>query len=338
MDILIKSFNRPYYLDRCLQSIYLNCEGSDLRIKIVDDGTPEKYLEKIRNKFPEIIICKSKNYSHKAAFCNQGKKPDMMEIPINLWIDSANESSDYFILLEDDIWFTEKVNLDKMRINMIENKSVFTKLFWLGNPKLIQSKESNQVDNLIFFKPKLFVTNPILFTFIFYKFNRFKIRKFLMFLKIYTQDRYLSYYSIYSVAGAVFNKDYFLSLWNNHKNVVNEGLQLFNAVRFLNIKNNKISFSRSISEVVNTGFLSSATNQFKEHLVPVDMFVLNKIINEAWYNDRLNVMDNYPKDISINAIEKILEQNNNHSITVTNWKLWVSSFKNQYVNFGCKID
>ena len=39
MDIIIKSFNRPYYLDRCILSILKNVKG-DFKIKIVDDGTP----------------------------------------------------------------------------------------------------------------------------------------------------------------------------------------------------------------------------------------------------------------------------------------------------------
>lgn len=338
MDILIKSFNRPYYLDRCLQSIYLNCIGSYFMIKVLDDGTPEKYLKKIKDKFPEIIVYKSKHYSHKSKFCEQGEKPEIMDVPIDFWIESAAKASDYFILLEDDIWFTEKVDLDTMRTDMIQNKSVFTKLFWLGNPKLIQSKFAHQIGKLTFYQPKLYVINPILFTFIFYKFHRFKIRQLLKFLKIHTSNRFLSYYSIYSVAGVIFNKNYFLNLWKNHENTVNEGLQLFNALTYFNKNKYKIAFSRSNSEVLKTGFLSAATNQFKEYGVQVDMFVFNKIINEAWYKNEFDVMDNYPKDIGNYVIEKILENENKDTIFVENWNQWVLSFKNQYLNFGCKID
>ena len=41
MDILIKSFNRPFYLDRCLNSIHSFVSG-DYRVSILDDGTPAK--------------------------------------------------------------------------------------------------------------------------------------------------------------------------------------------------------------------------------------------------------------------------------------------------------
>ena len=154
MDILIKSFNRPYYLDRCLQSIYMNCLGSDFKIKILDDGTPEQYLLKIKHKFPEVILLKSNFYELKSKSCNLGLKPEIMDIPIDFWIESAAKASDYLLIIEDDIWFTEKVDLDKIGTDMIQNKSVFTKLFWLGNPKLIQSKLSNQIGSLTFYKPK----------------------------------------------------------------------------------------------------------------------------------------------------------------------------------------
>ena len=54
-DIFIKSFNRAFDLDRCISSIYQNVSG-DFRIKVLDDGTPKKYLDKIRKKYPDIPI------------------------------------------------------------------------------------------------------------------------------------------------------------------------------------------------------------------------------------------------------------------------------------------
>ena len=57
-DILIKSFNRPYYLDRCIKSIYTYLKG-DFQIKVLDDGTPDKILELIQKKYPEITILSS---------------------------------------------------------------------------------------------------------------------------------------------------------------------------------------------------------------------------------------------------------------------------------------
>ena len=66
MDILIKSFNRPYYLDRCIESIKKFAQNQDFKITILDDGTPQKYLDKIQQKHSEITILKSALYDEKS--------------------------------------------------------------------------------------------------------------------------------------------------------------------------------------------------------------------------------------------------------------------------------
>ena len=131
MDILIKSFNRPYYLDRCLQSIYFNCTESDFKIIILDDGTPQKYLDKLQIKFPDISIQKSEFYDLKSEKCDLGLKPVTMEIPISLWITSVQKASEYFVLLEDDFWFTSKINLNKINEQAMIHNLAMLKLFWL---------------------------------------------------------------------------------------------------------------------------------------------------------------------------------------------------------------
>ncbi len=337
MDILIKSFNRPYYLDRCLQSIYLNCSDSDINIKILDDGTPQQYLDKIKNKFPEITILKSEFYNSKSKNCNLGLKPETMKIPIDFWIENAKNASDYFVLLEDDIWFTQKVSLTALEQHAKTDNLAILKLHWLGNPKFIQSKSIQKKDIITVFEPNLYTKSPFLYSIAFHRFSRLKFREIFKFFGVYSQEKFLSYYSIYAVAGVIFNKKYFLSLWKNHKNSVDEGLQIANAVDYLS--NNQTSFGYTNAEVLKTGFLSSATNQYKEHYeTKVDMFLFNKAINEAWFSDRLNVMDNFPKDISIEEISTILDSDNNLKITSNDWKKWVSDFRNQYIKMGCKID
>ena len=47
INILIKSFNRAYYLDRCLNSISQFVLG-EYEVIVLDDGTPKPYLKKIQ--------------------------------------------------------------------------------------------------------------------------------------------------------------------------------------------------------------------------------------------------------------------------------------------------
>lgn len=168
--------------------------------------------------------------------------------------------------------------------------------------------------------------------------DRLKSRAVLTFLGLYSKEEFLKYYTIYSVAGIIFKKEYFLSLWNNHKNSVDEHLQLFNAVKYY-YKNNAVNFARINKEVVKTGFLSSATNQHKEYEgIDFDVFALNKILNEAWYENRLDVMENFPKDMNEEKIASILEKENQLHAQKAEWQKWVERFKKQFTSFGCNID
>jgi hypothetical protein len=88
-----------------------------------------------------------------------------------------------------------------------------------------------------------------------------------------------------------------------------------------------------------TGFLSSASNQGKKYEnVKLDLFAFNKIINEAWFDEVFDPMENYPKDLNQNKIEDLLVGANLPEASNLEWKKWVYEFKNQYLTFGCNID
>lgn len=337
MDIIIKSFNRPYYLDRCIQSIRKFVVHLDYRIIILDDGTPDKYLKKISEKYSDITILKSHLYDEKVIAIENDVPNINSKVPMDLWIDAAKSASDYFVLLEDDIWLTDYIALNDLVISLRKDNVQMLKLFWLGNAKLISDHIVKKESFFSIYKPNLYTRNPFLYK-LFFVSSRFNIQRIMSFLTIYTKARALNYYSIYSVAGAVFRREYFLSLWKNHTNTINEGLQLINAVRFLN-KNKNVTFGRTNKEVVKTSFLSAATNEHKSYEnVSIDMFVFNKIINEAWYEGELDAMSNFPNDLNPETIQKILRDKNAANANEEEWIKWVERFKGQYTSFGCIID
>ena len=338
MDILIKSFNRPYYLDRCIQSIVLNSQNSEYKIVVLDDGTPQKYLDKLLDKYPEITIIKSDLYTEKSNAIENNDREITSKIPIELWINSAKNASNYFLLIEDDFWFTASFNLKKFRLNLEADKIKMLKLCWLGNSQLLPEKSSSYNNLYTIYSPNLYTENPHLFNLIF-RINRFKIRKILTFFNIYNEERFFKYYTIYATSGAIFKKKYFLNLWKNHNNSIDERLQLLNAVKFINKKKRSSNFGFSNNELMKTGFLSSASNQNKAfNDVTIDMFAFNKIINEAWFNNDFDAMENYPNDLNSEKMETLLIKSNNSLAQVSEWKKWVQTFKNQYIAFGCKID
>ncbi len=339
MDIIIKSFNRPYYLNRCLYSINKFVKNFEGEIYVLDDGTPQIYLDKIIQLFPNIILKKSEFYEQKQHNALNGICPNTYNIPINLWVNACKNASENFILIEDDTWFIDVLDIVAVEKEIIENKVVITKLFWLGNPKLNQNKGTVKKDNIVLLKPKLYTIIPALYYVIFYKFNRFKIRKILKFLSINTEEKRLAYYTIYAVAGMIFNKNYYSKLWHNHDNKVDEGLQLYNALKYYFKNYNNVQFARYNHEILRTGFISSATNQHKEDYDgKVDMFVFNKILNDAWLNDHIDVINSMPNDINPKEIITILDSNPQNRISSKDWLAWVESFKNYYLDIGCKID
>jgi hypothetical protein len=335
MEILIKSFNRPYYLDRCLQSIYLHCKGFSA-IKILDDGTPQIYLDKIQVQFPDVMILKSEAYVEKSEYCKNGVEPKIKSIPIDFWVESAKKSTDFFLILEDDCWIIEDIDFQEV-VKILQSKNCqFLKLFWLGNPKLIQKKKEEKYNKTVVYKPYLHFESKLFFYVIFFKFNRFGIRNFFKFFKIHTFEKLLSFYSIYSVSSIVFRKDYFMNLWENHNNSVNESLQLYNALKYYN-KNKSVNFAHSEIEKIKTGFTSSATTQ-KKNGIEIDMFQFNFILNESWLNNQFDSMQNYPKDFSQIKIDECIQTNKYNLINSKSWKQWSNEFKNQYRNFGCIVE
>lgn len=337
MDIVIKSFNRPYYLDRCLYSIYKQVTDLNGKIIILDDGTPQNYLDKITQKYPNVIVRKSAFYDQKAASISNGSQPKKYLVPIDLWANVVHEVSDYFLLIEDDTWFVDSIKLEEVQNEMIQNQTVIAKLFWLGNDKLKQNIGIQKTKHLDLLSPNLFTENPNLYNFIFRKDYLNWHRRVLAKLGIYTFERHMAYYSIYAVAGTILRKDFYAALWDNHSNKVEETLQILNALKFYKKNKANISFASYTKEILKTGFQSAATNQNKEHYEgKIDMFQFNKIINDAWLNDELDVYQDLPNDIQTKAISKILDAS--ATINSKKWISWVNSFKNQYTSIGCVID
>lgn len=332
---MIKSFNRPYYLDRCLFSIQNYLKGFDGKIIVLDDGTPEKYLNRITEKYPFVIIKKSGYYKVKSEAIEFRKPIPFNKIPIDLWLEAAKESSDYFLLLEDDIWFTSEVNCQDLKDFVANENAELFKLFWLGNDKLISGLEIKNEKGYVLYQPEIFTLNPLLYRLIF-KMTRFKIRSVMTMLGLYSKERELQYYSVYSVAGAVFHKEYFLRLWVGHDNFVDEKLQIWNAVKFLSQKPLS-KFGRTQKEVLKTGFATSATNFHKDYDAEVDMFEVNFVLNEAWYSGGFKTTENLVKDLQMDSIESLLEKGMTGS-KAGNWKRWSAKFKEQYKAIGCKIE
>lgn len=338
VNIFIKSFNRPYYLDRCLQSIENFVEGN-FWVKVLDDGTPEKYLQKIKEKHPKVEIITSKNYQNKIAAIAEnlktGKEIDGFSIPTDLWYSAAKNASEYFIMTEDDVWFTQKINVNALQETCSQNKISLLKLGWLGNNKddaWTVISEISEVINRV--HPKDLLLFPEFINDLFF-YNKFKFFTILYKLGVVDNTTKRKYWALNSILMGFWEKEYWLQIWKDAKGKVDEKQQLRNASNFYKKNRNNPNFLAKLnSEVMKTTFQSSATNSYHQYGDDFDVNYFNHLINEAWYNGAFDEMQNFPKDFSLEYFEKFLDS----KINKIAFKNWVSKFKSQYRNLGCKVD
>jgi glycosyltransferase involved in cell wall biosynthesis len=340
VTIIIKSFNRPYYLDRCLKSIQ-NCVKGDFDIKVLDDGTPDIYLEKINKKFSRINILKSTQYLEKIIAISknieEGEVIDGFIIPTDLWFNEVKKSTDYVLVIEDDVWFTQEINLNELVNQMKYYQIPLLKLGWLGNNKEDnQCHVSNLTEDIKSVIPKsLFTSNKLIMDLFMY--NKYKFFTILYKLGLVDNTTKGKYWSINSILMGLYQKDYWLSIWEDAKGKVDEKQQLRNAAAWYN-KNKKAIFAKTNQEVLKTTFQSSATGSYHEYGNSFDVNRMNYILNEAWLNDEFDAMENYPKDFSNQYIKQFLDRVNHSDAQYSEWFKWAEKFRAQYRNLGAEVD
>ncbi len=338
VDIIIKSFNRPYYLDRCLESIDKYVSG-DCKIVVLDDGTPEKYLNKIREKHPRIQILLSKQYPDKIKAVQEnletGKEINGFQIPANSWYDAVKNATQYVMVTEDDVWFTEQANLNDLASQMNEYGIDLLKLGWLGNAKMKTSENDAELSDELNAENLhgIFTSNQFIMDLFMY--NKFKFFSLLYRLGIVNNQTKRKYWALNSILMGLWRKDYWLFVWKDSKGKTDEKQQLRNAAVWLHKnKSNPNMVAKAKTNYLKTTFQSSATNSYHKYGFDFDVNYFNHVINEAWYKDRFNPMQNFPKDFSPEYFDQFLDEN----INKAEYHKWVEKFKNQYRALGIEIE
>lgn len=339
-DIIIKSFNRPHYLDRCIKSILKNVTGN-YRIKVVDDGTPQQYLERIVTKYPDISIARSDQYNSKIQAIDnnikKGEKIDGFSIPTQLWINEVKKSSDYVLVTEDDVWVSAPFNIDEMVNEMKFHKIPLLRLGWLGNPNDDKYCDVKKLTpSVVSTIPQKMITGNKFFMNLFF-YNRFKTFTMLYKMGLVDNNTKKKYWVINSILMGLYQKDYWLAIWKDAVGKVDEKQQLRNAATWYH-NNKKTTFARTNIEHLKTTFKSSATGSYHEYGNNFDVNRMNFILNEAWYNDQFDPMENFPKDFSDDYIKRFLDQANHPNAQYQEWAKWSEKFKSQYRDLGAQVN
>lgn len=334
MDVFIKSFNRAYYLDRAIYSLKKYLVG-EYQITVLDDGTPQRYLDKIKEKYPEVRIIKSENYAQKSQLVTEGKRLNGFQIPTQLWYDAVKNGSEYCIVTEDDVWFSAPISLNSLVQDCKNYDIQLLKLGWLTNFQDDQWAALKPLnEKLVSVRPKgLFLAPRWLMNWLFY--NRYKFFSAMYKLRIFDNYTKLKYWHLNSILMGLWNKKYWLKIWENAQGVVDEKQQLVNAAAYYRKHQNNPNFvARLTTEAMKTTFQSSSTNSYHEYGYQVDVDAMNRLLNEAWYRDELNPMQNFPKDFKTDYLISFFDD----QINSTDFRQWATQFKNQYRNLGCEIE
>lgn len=330
MDIYIKSFNRTYLLDRTIASIYHFLNGFNGKVVVLDDGTPNKYLYKIKEKYPSVIIKKSPFYLEKSEAILNNEVPVKL-IPATFWRNEVLKGSERFILLEDDMWFTYKIDFSKFSNQINHSKMDMVKLIWLQNQTLISHNIITSTNYFNYTLPKVLTAKAQLFDAVF-RTNKWKLGSIAMRL-INHKEALLKYYQLYSVAGCVFSKAYYSACWKSDQQNVDELRQIS---QLLQSKSN-FKVGNSVTEFVRTTCKTTASLISKDHLrASVDIFKINHLLNERWLHGDCYAITDFQNNISSKWIERIILEDADAQL-LTEWEQWYDAFVLSYRKIGCEV-
>lgn len=345
MDIFIKSFNRPYCLERCISSIYRYIIGQ-FSITVLDDGTQPEHINKIKNIFPDIKVVNSQSYYFKVEaikkHVNKIQKYNLSTIPSDFWYQQIEKGTKIFLLLEDDNWLIDYIDLNEIEITIKKNNLSTLGIYWKGNEKFIKGRKKELTSNIEEIIPSLPKLSRIIL------FDRYRAKLILQYLDktklssplyrlgILTNeyDRLWPFYTIYLITASFFEKNYWLYLWKDSPKKVDEMFQLKRATEWF--EKYKSRYGKTKKENARMSYISSATNDFID--IDFDVICFNHYMNKAWLSGEFDAMDNFPLDYNPMKIKEILETASDERCSYDNWIKWVERFKTQYKSIGIKVD
>jgi hypothetical protein len=336
MDVYIKSAGRPYYLDRCIKSIYSFLKGS-FKITILDDGTLPEFLQQISLTYPKILIRSSPLANEKREAFKMHLTSEMkfhaMDLPFEFWKDEIRKGSEYFLLLEEDSWLTADVDADNIVDEMRKNEIVTSKLFWGTCEKMVSGTKIPLGKNLERIIPELPVSSYLLMKP--FLTNRLKIRSILLRAKILSPGHLMPYYTLYSVASAFFRKDYWLFCWRDEQERITETNQLMRALQWWH-ENPSSGYGKTIVEKARTSYQTATFNAYDD--IIFDMVRFNHSISKQWLEGNLEVMQNFPGDFTPEYLKKAGKLPLSGAHSGKNWDNWIETFKRDYKELGIRTE
>ncbi len=319
MEVFVKSFNRPFYLERCLLTIE-RCGGQSCNITVLDDGTPMKYLWEIQSRFPRVRIVQSPHGELKTkrvaegSFSESLNDAELAQLGLvnsqQFWcqeIAKCNET--YICVMEEDCWFTRGCAFDDLVRHLNINGALLFRMFWNSIPAVSAQDRINHRAQ----------AGGIEVQYYFPTLNNSFERTFW-----------------FCGAQAIIRRDYWLHACTAPNYNFTIGTQFSRAFDFVKqMTGKRMTFAQSAGQMIAHGYSTTARKtRFTGELF--EPHIYNEALSEAWLAGRFNSAEALPNDFSDDYIASVLGSEMNED-QVANWREWKLRFLNYYRSMGAEI-
>lgn len=292
INIYIKSFARPFYLDRCIRSVKFNLNGYD-RIIVLDDGTEQKHLAKIGEIHPDVEIRSSGADDGKLDLLRQEKFDDIARLyPVasEFWArEVGKDPYSHTVILEDDSWIVRHIDLPSAVNNLEKHEAVICKLWWSSHVHHVSTRYQAERGPLLEY--------------------------------ITTGERLREAASaIWIVAFAIFRRDYWLHCVSQAKRLGDERSQLAAALEFA-ANRPEAAFAKTERRCVHQGWVIPARSTPEYYDKGLVQHRYMDALNGEWFDGRLSAIEGYPYDFSKEYIMRQLA-NSLPDSAVKVWSDW----------------
>lgn len=298
MNVYIKSFNRPFYLDRCIRTIKFNVKNYD-KIVVLDDGTLSKYMVRLADIHPDVEFRSSGADDGKYNLLREEKFELIRHrypLASDFWVtELSTDKNEYFFLMEDDAWVCRRLDLHQIVLQLAQNSAVIYKCWW-GD----ETNHYHDVDRTL----------------------RAANGQTIDFFRL-SVSQLSDIYGAWIVAFAIFRKDYWLNNFSGLTRMADEQTQLCNAYDFIS-HNPLVKFAKSHQRVVYQGWAVPGRSTPEYYDKGLRQHLYMDSLNEAWHTGILDVSENYPFDFSDEYVELQFSQHLTQA-QIDIWKSWKKS-------------
>jgi hypothetical protein len=353
MDVFVTSFNRAYGLDRVLCSLERFAHGAG-RTVVLDDGTPEPYLDEIARRHPNVVIERSDLYERKATALASGSPvpSDIARvIPVPLWRRNVERASDQFLLIEDDMWLVRDVDLAQIAEGMRTLDFATVKFSLFGNDDVLWGPRTSYPDyGMMEAVPEFLRRSRASELYLRWfrleckvaywraSMSRPRHAIFELATRLGIVDRKLEpqyLRTLYYVAGCAFSRSFWLSCWDESQKLVWEFTQIDAALDYA-VLHPEVRFGALTQDAYQWSHSTSATNRWPE--LGCDMNAFNRAMNEAWLNGELEGAFDREFDVDDGLVRSVLARRDDPACRPDSWTAWAERNRDLFGGLGYEID